>query len=744
MSPNETYQAPLRLSRRDLLIATLIVLVALAIRFIAVYQRALYDDMFIPHSGVDPQTYLNHAYGLLDGTWPTEPYFFHPLSAYLYAGIMLIVGRSIASLYFVLSLLDAFTCGVLVIGGCLLTRKNWGGWLAGTLYAIYPVAIYYSSALRIDTLAAIWTIVLIVLMLWQRESLSLWRTVLLGIFAGFLMTSRMNLIPLVAAYGLWLLLLKISWRQRIIHSLLYGFIAISVVAPFTLHNYQASGGKFIPIATTGPRELYWANHRDSITIPGRRTPALDSINFTYMEALWIDIQVAPEQFVGLLSYKAAMFWRDLEFPATPSTGFPRTQLRVPILNMDPLSHNYFSFFALLGLVALWYKDRKLAFLFGSMVAWIWVSYILTFAISRIRYPVIGLLLLLSVYALHHLVSEVIPNLKFYWRRYLIPLVAIAGLLAVSYWLTYPIPKVPFKRSYQALPADAIALNIAFGDELILRGWRPFRPDIWPPAESATVDVFETYMVELFWELEQPTDIEYQFYLAYFDGDIRYSALDRVIGTVSFPHIPTNLWDEKWGSEPPMQGEIVGIRLDDDVPTMRSGRIEVGVWYWDENGQIRNVLISETQKAVTLQTLAVIPLTVADRPQDIPPVDIVFGEQIVLRGFSIPQEVQAGETISITFYWEALSNIATDYRQFLHLMDENETLVSQHDAPPLTSLFTSNWPLAFPLHETIQLTMPAEADSYYLYTGLYNDFGRLSVDAPDNRLFLGEIKVAEHN
>jgi hypothetical protein len=45
---------------------------------------------------------------------------------------------------------------------------------------------------------------------------------------------------------------------------------------------------------------------------------------------------------------------------------------------------------------------------------------------------------------------------------------------------------------------------------------------------------------------------------------------------------------------------------------------------------------------------------------------------------------------------------------------------------------------------LPLVMPSKSGSYMVYAGLYNEVGRLSVDAPDNRVLLGSITLLSHH
>ncbi len=82
----------------------------------------------------------------------------------------------------------------------------------------------------------------------------------------------------------------------------------------------------------------------------------------------------------------------------------------------------------------------------------------------------------------------------------------------------------------------------------------------------------------------------------------------------------------------------------------------------------------------------------------------------------------------------------DYRVFLHVVDDTGEIATQGDTRPVPQLFTYNWMVAYPLMSELSLTMPSVAGAYDIYAGIYNNSGRLTVDAPENRVLLGTIVV----
>lgn len=726
---------PHQLRYRHLLIALVILSLALTLRCVLLVQRADADARFMPQAGTDHYNYAYNALGILDGTFPTTPFYYHPGPYYSFA-LMYALTRSdsIVILTIAIAMLDTLTCGVLIACAWLLTRKAWTGYLVGILYALYPIAIYYATMPLIAPLAAFLLALFIALVLWQQSYVRWWRTILIGLVGGLLALHRLNLAPIL---GLYLLLLwvdsHLALKTRLGHSLLATVVAIIVIAPITWHNFQASGGDFIPIATTGELELYMGNNRDSA---GRHsnTLAMQNLDLPYYAALQRDMRAAPEHFWGLLLYKFALFWSGLE----PGNNHTFDHVReISFLDALPLRFHHLVILAAFGYFSLVQDNRRLAAFFGMMIAWLCFGYVLVFALGRIRFPTVIPLLVVASYGMSALHDTLMQAPRLRWqglRRYLIPLIPLVLLLLFVHWALFPAPKLPPERRYGQLPAETVVLNAQF-DTVRLLGWRTL--DQWDFVRDGWIPVHQAYTVELFWQVTEKTDIRYNFFLAYIDEGRRYDAIDMLIGAVSFPEHTTDEWEVG-----KIYGEIVSVRLDDDIPQARSGQIRAGVWYWDDEGLIVNVPTQSDLPNIALQTIAVFDTSQIAMASDETSPAMVFGEQIALLDYSLPPSAQAASTIDIDFEWQARQNMTRDYRLFLHLTDTDGQIVRQNDRRLLPDLSTLNWAVGYPLTSAMPLTMPDMSGNYSIYMGIYDDDGRLWLDddSQNDSLLLGTIRV----
>lgn len=727
---NENQHIPFKITYTQIAITLLIVLLAFGLRFVLLVDRAAADYLVVPLPGYDQYRYFNNGLSILDGTWPTAPYWFHPLPSYVNALFLAITNRSLMGLRLIWVLLDALTCAAIAGSGWLLTRRIWAGWVAGLLYAVYPVSIFYGTTLLIAPMATGLVAWITFVALWQGERLRWWRTAGLGFLSGLLALCRMNIAPVAAMWLLWLALSKPGWRKLIGHGLVWAVVTAATIAPFTAWNYYITDGAFIPVAQTGPKELYMANNRDAGGLY-ESSVALENADLDFWSALVRDIEVAPMRFAGLLGRKFALFWGASE-PGNNIDYLTAVETSPLLQRLFAWNHVWLVVPGLLGLVALFYRDKRWFLYFGLMIAWMAFSGTVTYGYSRTRYPVVVPLMLMAAYLAAALF---IQRERINWpqlaRRYALPAIVVAALVVFPIWaLAGEAPPLPPKSTLSTVPDTVNALDVEYG-ELRLHGWRPVEQ--WPVAERGWAEVGQAYTIELFWSVSEPTDTAYQFYLALVDDGARVAGVDRAIGTVSYPPTPTDTWQPDQ-----IYSEIVSVRMPFDAPLARSGFVLLGVYTQDEAGTITNVAMTapNQQPNLALQTLAVYDMAYLPEPaSDLIAANVMFGEQIRLTGYNISTEaVQLG--------WEAVADIPVDYVLFVHVEDENGEQIPTNDQPPVPGLNTSNWMPGWPLSSTVSLP-ELDAGVYQIYVGLYHitTGERLSVDGPDNRLPLGELVIA---
>ena len=148
-------------------------------------------------------------------------------------------------------------------------------------------------------------------------------------------------------------------------------------------------------------------------------------------------------------------------------------------------------------------------------------------------------------------------------------------------------------------------------------------------------------------------------------------------------------------------------------------------------------------------LSIIEVTAPERQFSAPEMQrelgATFGGEVLLLGYDLARE---DEELRLELYWQALQQMKTDYKIFVHLFDPaTETIVTQWDAMPQEGRYpTSRWAEREVVSDSIILAL-AEAmpGRYRLAVGAYDPatVDRLpAVDAAglpvrDNRVILAE-------
>lgn len=705
------------------MLAMLIVLGAFALRSAVVFERAAGDVVFYPPDGNDMRTYLTQAETILAGGWTWGR---QPGPSLLFAALMSLTGsQQPGVLMLAVSVLDALAAGALIGCGWLLTRRLWAGHLAGLLYAVYPVSVFYGTTLLADPLGAQLMAWALLLTLWQGERVRWPRTILLGGLLGALLLTRNNLFP-VALVLLIAALWGLPRRQMIAH------VGVTVVLALALNTALATSS-----ALDIDMQLYSGNNRDANGFGGASMAFIAKDTPTYWQALAQDVLIAPVRFAGLLLHKWAASWSSLEFGN--NIDYLQTRAISPTLQALHGDFALLAVGALAGLAALWTQQRRLAVGWLAALGLFTLALVATFALSRLRYPMVVLLLPLWSVAAAALVDSLKRRTR--WQ----PLAggAAAGVAAcVLFPLVVSSALIPPKPIFDALPSGATPLNVAFGESGVrLVGWRALR--FWEGPSRGWMRPDQAYTVQLYWALDRPTDLDYTFHIAYVVDDVRYAGADSRLGHVSFPPLPTSRWQPHR-----IYSEIVAFKATEPVPLATYGEIRVGVYYVDPDTEIMTdypVTEPMPDRSWVLQTLAFYDGSTPDVPSDLPRVDLRFGtpdsDQITLEALSIPAQAAPNETITLRMVWRAEGEIARDYRLFLHVMDADDQLAAQGDRAP-HPVPSSNWQPAYPFYSEITLTMPAEVGEYAVYLGLIEAVtrDRLPIDAPDFRPRVATITV----
>lgn len=103
-------------------------------------------------------------------------------------------------------------------------------------------------------------------------------------------------------------------------------------------------------------------------------------------------------------------------------------------------------------------------------------------------------------------------------------------------------------------------------------------------------------------------------------------------------------------------------------------------------------------------------------------DTAVGDYLSLRGYSQqPTTFQAGETITVTLWWETREQMDIDYTGFIHVVAPDGTILAQEDRLLRSGArATSSWRVGELVSDERQLQLPGSAKpgEYAVTTGVY--------------------------
>ncbi len=166
-------------------------------------------------------------------------------------------------------------------------------------------------------------------------------------------------------------------------------------------------------------------------------------------------------------------------------------------------------------------------------------------------------------------------------------------------------------------------------------------------------------------------------------------------------------------------------------------------------------------ALDLGTVTVHPLhRVFDAPPISHPTTVTLGSHVRLLGYDLSptsskeneedkeERLAPGETLVLTLYWQALTEMNTDYTVFVHLVAPDGTMAAQQDRYPVNGTYpTSLWITDEIVADRYEIPIRADAASgpHRLKTGMYvaENGARLPVaGTPDDAITLQTVTIAK--
>jgi 4-amino-4-deoxy-L-arabinose transferase-like glycosyltransferase len=555
---------------------------------------------------------------------------------------------------------------VYALGRTLWPQRRALAWLAMSFVAFNPMFLFISGSINNDNLITF----LAALTLWQLVQLvvarsdepSDWQLAGLGILVGLAALTKVSGLGLLGLVGITLLVWGVrrrSWHTIILGNGLVGLMTIAIAGWWYWRNVTLYGD--------------WSGAENMIAMMGGRpvSPTL--------EQLLAEVPGLLRSFWGLFGYfsvplPTAIYW---------------------LLNLLLVT-------GLVGLLtALINRSQKLPPYLGQ--AW-------PILLGWIGLMLVGLLqwTLRTPATQGRLLFPALAGLAILWAAgwialaprpwYVLPVLA---MFVLAVWVPWGVirPAYAHPASVVALPPSVQRLGIIFGDKINLLGYEN---------KVAAVQPGETLPLTLYWRGESPLETDYVIFIHLVDeNNLIIAQRDVFHGPGVYP---TSQWEvgEQFG-------DTYILRLPNTTFAPAQAHFEVGLY--DSTSGARLSTLRGTD-SVQFGAIEIQP-----RPGEFPNSQVLlFEDGLSLVGYSLDRQVvKIGQGLILTLYWQSQNTPGNDYKVFVHLVDDKERRIAQHDSEPQGGAApTSGWQPGQVVVDEHPLTISPDAlpGAYRLVVGLY--------------------------
>ena len=579
---------------------------------------------------------------------------------------------------------------------------------AAAVNAFTPMFIFISGAVNNDNLTMMLCSLALLMMIKRLRqeqrtegrdfAFRLGRWLPLGIVLGLAAltkTSTLGLLPLTALTVIIAAWRKGSWREFFAGAIATAVPVLLIAGWWYLRNVQLYGdvtgiNAFIDVLgrRAAPASLLqlwgerWGFMLSYWGLFGGVNVPMDNWVYHILNAL------AVVSFVGVLIFFIAMTWRWFRADPIHSWRDFRYELRDYLQGRAPLF-----IVGLFGVIVValltqwaavtWSSQGRLVFSAISMWSVFFVLGLATIATRRFEKRVIAIV---SIFMF--IVSA------------LAPFTTIAPAYARPATLT-------------SIPPTATQIDVTFGDRLKLVG---------ADTKSQSAQTGRPIEIILYWQALQPIDQDYSTFVHLIDqNEIVVAQRDMFPG------------QGLWPTSQIQPGAVIPSRYVLNLPATAYAPDkliwEVGVY--DFASQTR-LPANNGDDNVRFGSID-LPAMAGAVPNSM---SVNFGNQLELIGYSLDRRMAGPkETLYLTLYWRARSQMPIDYTIFTHVLQPPETIWAQQDKqlqPP-----TSSWAIGQVISDTYDLKIKPDAlpGVYPIEVGVYNpgNFDRLRIIADDGRI-----------
>jgi 4-amino-4-deoxy-L-arabinose transferase-like glycosyltransferase len=356
-----------------------------------------------------------------------------PLWPALIALISLPFGPSdfYARLFF--CMLGAGTCVFVYLFAKALTNNIYVGLLAGIIAAVYPGLFIYDGWLYTESLYTLLLFALCYTVYSLQHTPRRYKWAICGILLGLLSLARPNgpaVLVLLILWGVFMAWRKVfSWSFASKGLLISTLIAVAIIAPWTVRNYEVSQS-FVSVASGDGIVLLGAYNDQIVTNPDYAgswinpnvsSPAVakqfplytcDARCEVKQDVVYTD---AAKQWVlhhlGAMPKLLLLHFTNMWTPVTveadlPTSRFPNTKSSQLVVDWTKLIAPCIFVLAALGILALWQRRRDLLFVYFILLLTI-AQNLVFYGSPRFRAPIEPILVLLAAGSLWFLWSMVV-------------------------------------------------------------------------------------------------------------------------------------------------------------------------------------------------------------------------------------------------------------------------------------------------------------------------------------------------
>lgn len=561
--------------------------------------------------------------------------------------------------------------------------------LAAGLLAFNPMFLFISASINNDNLVtALSSLVIFLMLRVYRQGFDLRRSIWLAVLVTFATLAKLSalvLLPVIALVALATARKRNDWRGLVILGGLIVGIWVALAGWWYLRNiqlYDELFGTSMMVSIAGGRE-------DAFTL----STALDEFQ-GFRWAFWgvfgvFNLVVPYRLFYTLLDV--------IVFTAGIGLLFRfRSGDRGPLLSL--------SLIVIIGFIAF--------------LVWTMQTYA---SQGRLLFPYVGAIMPLMAVGMVNFLRQ------FAWLRHLglpahkipswlviwpIPFLAVTTLV-IPFTFIAPSYRVPTPLDDDQLPGEAIPVYARFGNvELV--GYE-FEDRRYSPGENVPVT--------LYWKVLARSALDNSLYLTFLSPD------GQELGKVDSYPGGGNLRTSTWESER-TYADTYHVSLGDNIIGNYQLRLQVGWWYYLTEEQIRpHDALGQPLDSVMLDTGALVSRDIDLDVREFVAVDSVqFGDVIRLRGYAFHSEQN-----ELRLRWESTGSLPEDYIVFAQVLDAENEIVGQGDAPPL--LPTRYWLPGeqFLTQHSLHYPEGVHTGYYRIIVGWYHstDFARLQTNHQDN-------------